>query len=112
MTDDELRAQLQTAKDFRAARIAHAKNEIAQAQRDLRDAEHRLARWTQMIPAEVIQHVDDLMRREASDAKATEEEVRRKRMHDAALRESRERSKGMLPPEAASKSTSFGIYGS
>lgn len=111
MTEEELRAKLQAAKQFKAERIAESEKEIAALQRDLHATEQRLAEWTRMIAVDVFEYIDAANRREATESEEADRSKLKVQAHEVALREAREQGKGMLSPSAASKSTSFGIYG-
>jgi hypothetical protein len=111
MTNEELRAQLDEAKEFKAARVAEAEREVADARRCLADAEERLRQWSEMIPYQVMELMAEENRRKVSEQETTEQRSRLEALHASALREANEKHKGMLPPHAASKSTTFGILG-
>lgn len=111
MTNEELRAQLDAAKEFKAARIAEAQSEVEQARLRLEEASCRLSEWSAMIPYDVIRFMADDSQRKAVDEKEAERRARLETMRAAALQEAYELNKGMLPPHAASKSTAFGLFG-
>lgn len=111
MTNEELRGQLDEAKEFKATRVAEAEREIEDARRSLANAEERLRRWSEMIPYQVMEFMAEETRRQVSEQEAAEQRSRLDALHEHALREASEKHKGILPPHAASKSTTFGIFG-
>jgi len=111
MNDEQLRLQLQAAKEFKAARIAEAETSVEKARQLLREAEERRSAWEKMIPFEVISRMTDEARRDAARAEEEMRAAQLEELHTLALRESHARQKGMLPPAAEFKGTSFGIYG-
>lgn len=111
MTNEELRTQLDKAKEFKAERIAEAEREVQDAKRSLANAEERLRQWSEMVPYQVLEFMDEARRRNVSAQEEVEERSRLEALHSSALREAHEKHKGMLPPHAASKSTTFGIAG-
>lgn len=111
MTNEELRAQLDEAKEFKAERIAEAERKVEDAKRSLANAEERLRQWSEMIPFQVMKFMAEERRREISSQEEIEQHSRLEAIHSSALKEAHEKHKGILPPHAASKSTTFGIFG-
>lgn len=111
MTNEELRAQLDEAKEFKAECIAEVEREVKAAKKSLANAEERLRQWSEMIPYQVLEFMAEERRRDASVQEEIEQRSRLEASHSSALREAYEKHKGILPPHAASKSTSFAIFG-
>lgn len=111
MNNDELRASLEAAKTYKAKQMAEAEASIQAARATLQAAEVRLEAWRTMIPADVLRVMHEASEREARDSEEAARTHNKEAVHAAALREAYAHGKGILPPEAASKSTSFGIVG-
>lgn len=111
MTNDELRLQLDDAKKFKAERLAEAEREVEAAKQSLSDAEERRRHWSEVIPYQVMEFMAEERQREISAQETIEQRSRLEAIHASALREANEKHKGMLPPHAASKATTFGLLG-
>lgn len=111
MTNDELRAALDGAKVYQAEKMAAAEASVEAARLALRAAEERHEAWRRITPLDVL----EIMREDSErDARTAEDAARARKIeaaHAAALREAYEHGKGILPPEAASKSNTFGGIG-
>lgn len=111
MKTEDLRAELDAARTYKAEQMAAAEVSVEAAKAALQAAEERLEAWHTRIPADVLNN----MREEAArKAQAIEEDAYSRAaesIHAAAWEEARKHGKGILAPEAASKSTSFGIIG-
>lgn len=111
MNNEEMRAALEAAKTYKAKQISEAEESIQVAQSTLRTAEARLEAWQAMIPVDVLRIMQEDLLREAHYAEEAARTRDREAKHAAALREAYSHHKGILPPEAASKSNSLGIAG-
>jgi len=111
MTNEELRAQLDEAKEFKAARITEAKYEVERAKAYLSEANELLNQWSAMIPHQVLDFMAEESRRKAAADEAAKQLSCLEALHTEAIRQANEKHKGMLPPHAASKSITFGMVG-
>lgn len=111
MNDTEIRALLEAAKLYRNDRVAEIERELGELRRRMQDAERRLDEWSKMIPYDVAKIMADEADRQQAKDREREEDARIERCHTFALKQAYEKHKGILPPEASFKSTSFGIWG-
>lgn len=111
MNNDEMRAALDAAKKYKVERVAEAEAAVRKLQADIASAEARLEAWRSMIPADVLRIMQDDSGREASNSAAAARARDKEALHAAALNEAYTQGKGILPPDNASKSTSFGLIG-
>lgn len=111
MNNDEMRAALDAAKKYKVERVAEAEAAVRELQANIASAEARLEAWRSMIPADVLRIMQDDSRREASNSAEAARARDKEALHAAALNEAYTQGKGILPPDNASKSTSFGFIG-
>lgn len=112
MNETELKEQLDAAKTFKKQRAAQTEREVEFARRDLQRAEERLAVWISMIPADVMQAMNEERERDARYVEQEAKARRLKNIHAVAVQEARRHGRGILPPESHSgKQTAFGFFG-
>lgn len=111
MNNDKMRAALDAAKAYKAEQIARVEASIAEIEATLARAEAQLEAWRTMIPFDVQRVMAEDAQRQAASKGEEDRVLQRESKHAAALREAYAHGKGLLPPEAESKSTSFGIAG-
>ena len=106
-----MRAALDAAKVYKAEQIARIEASIDEARASLLRAEDQLEGWRAMIPFDVQHVMTEDAQRKAARQVENDRNLERESKHAAALSEAYAHGKGLLPPEAESKSTTFGIAG-
>lgn len=111
MSELDIRAQLEAAREFQVAQISDAERDIVEAKRGLSKSEERLAVWSKMTPFQVQQAMVEMNERQAADERRVANQQRLNEIHEAAMYQAREHQKGILLPEAVNKSTTFSFIG-
>ena len=110
--NEKLKAQVEAANAFRKKQIDQLENEITQKKQHLSDCEYKLQLWGSMTRFEIMEIMEIDRKRDELDAENEEYALKLKNAHAEALYEANTYKKGMLPPHARDKSTSFCFCGS
>jgi hypothetical protein len=112
MNEQELRAILETAKAFKAAKIADIENQLAETYRATGLLEAALSEWKELVPADVIEYMNGQSRHEKELKEELVQQSKKESLHHFAMAQAINHNKGILHPSASQKSVSFLVFGS